>query len=502
MQDNVIGILPFCHWICKWKSATTCSAILKAIPCNVSDILDDCVSHTVFSNTIVQLHRLQIDTPLLLSWMEIYLLKYSGGQTSNTYPTRMQVYLHTFCLHRVRCSPFLQQLLCLTHQWEKTMGGDIKTTPTPSFDLTKGMDVLLLYLQLSRTTKDDYHIVQIAKEDIFYDSNDSDKSSEESEHNENHLSESTKIHKVVSTDGSVYEGELQNGQKHGQGTVTYKYDTREEEVEESYVGQWANDKMDGHGKYLIETYDHCEKYEGEWKCNMKHGYGKFEEDAYDMTYEGQWMCDKQHGHGIGIGYHVDCDNVTKYEGQWMFGEKHGKGKLFLSTDDTRAFEGIWNKDKLSVRGTYTDTNGNVYKGEWGGNGNHPSDWFQFEHGKYTDWFRIEHGKYITGTVYEGEWKDGKRNGQGKCTWASGSVYKGEWKDGKFNGQGKKTWADGTVYEGEWKDDQSNGQGKYTWADGTVYEGEWKDDKMVKGRKTFPTGTVIEGEWKNGTLWGS
>lgn len=62
------------------------------------------------------------------------------------------------------------------------MGGDIKTTPNPSFDLTKGMDVLLLYLQLSRTAKDDYHIVQIAKEDIFYDSNDSDKLSEESEH--------------------------------------------------------------------------------------------------------------------------------------------------------------------------------------------------------------------------------------------------------------------------------------------------------------------------------
>ena len=116
--------------------------------------------------------------------MEIYLLKYSGGWKSNTYPTRMRVYLHTFCLHRVRCSPFLLQLLCLTHQWEKTslMGGDIKTTPNPSFDLTKGMDVLLLYLQLSRTAKDDYHIVQIAKEDIFYDSNDSDKLSEESEH--------------------------------------------------------------------------------------------------------------------------------------------------------------------------------------------------------------------------------------------------------------------------------------------------------------------------------
>ena len=35
MKYGVIGILPFCHWICKWRSATTCSAILKRSPCNV-----------------------------------------------------------------------------------------------------------------------------------------------------------------------------------------------------------------------------------------------------------------------------------------------------------------------------------------------------------------------------------------------------------------------------------------------------------------------------------
>ena len=42
--------------------------------------------------------------------------------------------------------------------------------------------------------------------------------------------------------------------------------------------------------------------------------------------------------------------------------------------------------------------------------------------------------YANGDVYKGEWKDGKRNGQGKMTYAHGYyVYEGEWKNGKFIG---------------------------------------------------------------------
>lgn len=37
--------------------------------------------------------------------------------------------------------------------------------------------------------------------------------------------------------------------------------------------------------------------------------------------------------------------------------------------------------------------------------------------------------------YDGEWKDNKRNGKGKCAWASGSWYDGEWKDDKCDGHG-------------------------------------------------------------------
>jgi hypothetical protein len=46
------------------------------------------------------------------------------------------------------------------------------------------------------------------------------------------------------------------------------------------------------------------------------------------------------------------------------------------------------------------------------------------------------------------------------------VYDGEWKDGLKNGRGKNTFPDGSVYDGEWKDDKQNGRGKHTFADGS------------------------------------
>jgi len=61
--------------------------------------------------------------------------------------------------------------------------------------------------------------------------------------------------------------------------------------------------------------------------------------------------------------------------------------------------------------------------------------------------------------YVGEYKDGKRNGQGTVTWSDGKNYVGEFNDGKFNGHGKLTWSDGTKYVGEYKDGKTwNGTG--------------------------------------------
>ena len=61
--------------------------------------------------------------------------------------------------------------------------------------------------------------------------------------------------------------------------------------------------------------------------------------------------------------------------------------------------------------------------------------------------------------YVGEFKDGKRNGQGTITLSDGKNYVGEWKNGKKHGQGTQTWLDGRKYVGEYKDGKTwNGTG--------------------------------------------
>ena len=115
-----------------------------------------------------------------------------------------------------------------------------------------------------------------------------------------------------------------------------------------------------------------------------------------------------------------------------------------------------------------------------------------------------------GDRYEGEWKDDKRNGQGKYFWPSGNRYEGEFKDDKISGQGKLFLPDGRRYEGEFKDEKMSGQGKYFWPDGTRYEDEWKDDKKSGQGTMFASNGKIykpifgkpqSGFWKDGNFVG-
>ena len=106
-------------------------------------------------------------------------------------------------------------------------------------------------------------------------------------------------------------------------------------------------------------------------------------------------------------------------------------------------------------------------------------------------------EYSNGDVYEGQFKDGKRTGQGTYTWLSGSVYEGQWKDNEQHGLGTKSWANGDVYEGQFKDGKKTGQGTWASSHGDVYEGQWKDDiKHGQGTYTWPSGNVYEGQWKD------
>ena len=67
--------------------------------------------------------------------------------------------------------------------------------------------------------------------------------------------------------------------------------------------------------------------------------------------------------------------------------------------------------------------------------------------------------YVKGVLierYEGNMKEGKREGKG-VSYYTNSRYEGEWKDSKKHGKGILFSKDGTREEGEWKDDIMNGK---------------------------------------------
>lgn len=88
--------------------------------------------------------------------------------------------------------------------------------------------------------------------------------------------------------------------------------------------------------------------------------------------------------------------------------------------------------------------------------------------------------YADGSRYEGDWKDGKREGEG-CLYISEGrhcLYKGEFKNDLMDGYGEAYWAV-TLYEGEWKNGTMEGHGSCYWLAGICWEGEWKSGERTE-----------------------
>jgi hypothetical protein len=111
--------------------------------------------------------------------------------------------------------------------------------------------------------------------------------------------------------------------------------------------------------------------------------------------------------------------------------------------------------------------------------------------------------YSNGAIYEGEWKNDLRQGKGKLTLLPNTSveesYDGDWDNDQWHGKGVYRYRknEGTVYEGDWVYGIREGQGKLSFADGSFYRGEFKKDQMW-GKGIFidgVTNTQYDGEWR-------
>ena len=65
-------------------------------------------------------------------------------------------------------------------------------------------------------------------------------------------------------------------------------------------------------------------------------------------------------------------------------------------------------------------------------------------------------EYDNGGVYEGEFVDGRQQGQGTYRLPNGYEYTGAWVEGRIEGDGRATYPNGSVYEGGFVDGRPQG----------------------------------------------
>ena len=66
---------------------------------------------------------------------------------------------------------------------------------------------------------------------------------------------------------------------------------------------------------------------------------------------------------------------------------------------------------------------------------------------------------------------------GTFTYANSDVYEGQWKNGYRDGKGVLKFINGDEYDGEWKDNVPSGEGTYKTVSGYTYRGGWDSGKV-------------------------
>lgn len=94
------------------------------------------------------------------------------------------------------------------------------------------------------------------------------------------------------------------------------------------------------------------------------------------------------------------------------------------------------------------------------------------------------------------------NGEGLFKFSHGDLYEGSFVSSKMEGKGTYIFKNGDKYVGSFESGKRNGFGIFYYADGEVYEGNYVNDvKEGQGKNTHASGSFYTGEYKNGKRHG-
>jgi len=212
-------------------------------------------------------------------------------------------------------------------------------------------------------------------------------------------------------------------------------------------------------KYQLETPDGIlnssrkPPYTGSGKAT----YPNEDRDVYDGEFVEGYRC--------GWGTYLFKKNGDTYTGQYEHNLKHGLGKI-----------------------NYSATFGNE-EGEGGDEGASANPRGGFYHGYFTKGLR---GSPDNKADVPGE----TSKSEGTFTYCNGDVYVGQWKDGKKHGNGTYACAaDRSKLKGEWIEGKM-ASGQWIFPNGTFFSGRFRYNKPFgKGVWVFPNGNQLTGEYE-------
>ena len=139
--------------------------------------------------------------------------------------------------------------------------------------------------------------------------------------------------------------------------------------------------------------------------------------------------------------------------------------------------------------------GNFINGKFEGNGKYIYEDNDYYIGQFKNGLRNGKGivYYSNGNImYEGDFVNNLREGNGKYIYENGEYYTGQFKNGLSHGKGTEYYSNGNIkYEGDWINDKREGNGKYIYKSGEYYEGQWKNGlRHGKGKIYYSNGNII------------
>ena len=237
------------------------------------------------------------------------------------------------------------------------------------------------------------------------------------------------------------------------------------------------------------------EYQGQVEEGRRHGLGTAIESD-NTYYEGLWENDQYHGKGMKVYRSGEC-----YIGQWRFGMRHGTGTYYFK--DGSKYIGTWDSDAMDGSGCLSLKTGQKFKIMFNkgqqvldGHTIQQLDSGGYYQGSFSQGMRHGEGKEVRGDLeFKRNYDKDRMHGYNEVMDADGGYYKGNYDFGSRSGYGELEEANGWKYKGDWHADEKHGIGAYEYGSSGRYMGRFVyNQRRGDGCFAFPSGAMFKGSF--------